>query len=252
MKIFTLVTLLFSLNSIAQVSNATRNVDYKAIEKEITNKKSPYFFEHLKERFIALDTTLTIDDFHHLYYGSTIQNDYNVNRRHTIDEKISGYYNSENISTEQWKEIAKYNEKVLKNDLFIDLNVFDALIAAYHYTGDSEKNIKLSNLFDKLLGAMLETGNGFSQATAMDVISTSHEYYMMNILEFPVSGQQLLRDDEGRSYDLLTIKHTNTASNADENIDEESTEEKIAENGKLKGLYFDVTRLFELYAKMFN
>lgn len=252
MKTFTLLIFLLSISAFSQTTT-TRKVDYDAIKVEILNDKSPYYFEKLKSRFIALDTTLTIDDFHYLYYGSSLKDNFNVNKRHTIDEKIKKYYNSEEITKEQWHEIVQYNEQIFKNDLFLDLNAFDILLSGYYYTDNMEKYNKLSNLFDKFLGAMIETGNGFSQATAMDVISTTHEYFIMNVLDFSVKGQSLHRDDEGRSYDFLAINYENDTENQSEDTEtEENSESNLNKDSKLKGMYFDVTRLFELYAKMFN
>src|SRR5690606_16307028 len=240
MKIITLSFLIFSLNVFSQQSPNTKKVDYKSIEKEIKNKDSEFYFQNLKKRFVELDTTLTTTHLHHLYYGSSLMNDFKVHNRHTLDEKILKYYQSENISDEQWNEIITYNENLIAKELFIDFEAFDILLTAYHITNNLDKYNKLGALYDKLLGTLLETGNGLTQETAMDVISTTHEYYIMQTLDLNVSGQSLLTDNEGRSYDFLAVKYT------------DDDKEKTENDDRLEGLYFDVTRLFELYAERFK
>jgi len=51
--------------------------DYKKIEKNIKDKKSTFYYEKLMRRFIASDSSMTLDEKQHLYYGYVFSDDYN-------------------------------------------------------------------------------------------------------------------------------------------------------------------------------
>jgi len=52
--------------------------DYKAIEKEINDKNSKFFYPKLMERLVKNDTLLTHDEYSHLYLGYFFQPKYNA------------------------------------------------------------------------------------------------------------------------------------------------------------------------------
>jgi hypothetical protein len=50
--------------------------DYDLIKKDIQDSSSAFYYPKIMSRLLVYDTTLTIEDYRHLYYGYIFQNDY--------------------------------------------------------------------------------------------------------------------------------------------------------------------------------
>ncbi|SFO27404.1 protein of unknown function [Paenimyroides ummariense] len=239
MRKLLLIILLAPISFFGQESENTKKVNYKNIDIEVNNSKSEYYYPKLKQRLIALDSTLTTNDLHYLYYGTSLQKDFSVMERATHDPKMLAYFNQESISQDQWKDIEKHYTDLFNSKPFLDIETFDILLGVFQNTNQKDKFDKLDNILQKFFNMWLETGNGLTKETAIDVISTTHEYYFMRVINLKVSGQALLHDEAGRSYDLLKVEK-------EENSDSKNEEKQIT------GVYFDVTRIFELYNETFT
>jgi len=61
-----------------------------------------------------------------------------------------------------------------------------------------------------ILRSIASSGDGKTPATAFVVVSTPEEYALARVLGVEVLRQALIRADDGRSYDLLTVRDTHT------------------------------------------
>jgi hypothetical protein len=77
MKTYTLLLCFFafSLSAFAQ-QEIIGKPNYKKIKKSIQKKSSEFYYPVLMERFKNGDSTMTIDEKRHLYYGFTFEDSY--------------------------------------------------------------------------------------------------------------------------------------------------------------------------------
>ena len=69
-----ILILLLALLPIATM--AQRVPDNEAILARTIDNSTPYYYPRLMERYIHGDTTLTLDEYHHLYYGFAFADNY--------------------------------------------------------------------------------------------------------------------------------------------------------------------------------
>ena len=52
------------------------NVDFDEIKVEIKDSTSKYYYPKLKKKICNQDSSLTVEEYHHLYYGNVFQKYY--------------------------------------------------------------------------------------------------------------------------------------------------------------------------------
>ncbi len=183
--------LLFSL-SVCGVFSQTpvaQEPDYESIRKEIAESTSAYFYPRLLERFASFDSTLTVTDYRHLYYGYIYQEGYDPFRKSKEEKKIEKYFRDAKEDASKYDKVIELVCKSLRDDPF-DLRTMRFLCFLYHQKGDSEMGKKASHRFISLIGAILSSGDGESCETAYHVISPRHEYSILNVFQFESKAQQ--------------------------------------------------------------
>jgi len=204
----------------------TEKPDYKKIGKEISKESSDYYYPKLMEKFKNADTTMTLEEKRHLYYGYTFQEQY-------APYEDPDYVDSLKVVLQKEQHgPADLNKIVVFSDSILSENPFDLSILSYQlYALEGLKDLIL---FDKkmaqatiIIDALLSSGDGRTQKTAFYVIETSHEYELLGILGLQFGGQQSLIEH----YDYL----------------------EVAENQfGIEGLYFDVSPCLNSLKDMFK
>lgn len=67
MKIKTLVTVVGALLSVYSFGQKISTIDFDLIKSNITDSASTYFYPVLMDRMVKADTTLTKEEYKHLY-----------------------------------------------------------------------------------------------------------------------------------------------------------------------------------------
>lgn len=192
--------------------------DYEQIKKEITDKSSDYYYPKLMERLTVADTTLTLEDYRHLYYGYVFDSKYSAYWRSPDQEKLQKYYSQQNLDPGDYDKVIKLLNHSISEFPF-DLRQLNFLTYVYHLKGDEEASKKTSYKFHGIVNAILSTGNGRKCETGFHVISVSHEYVILNLFEVQSESQSLIGHCDFLSF----------------------------EKGKYKidGLYFDIQKMME-------
>jgi hypothetical protein len=164
--------------------------DYDSIKKEISDSASIYYYPKLLSRLIKLDTTLTNEDFRHLYYGYIFQPEYQPYWRSPYENQLVRYYRNEKIEEKDYDEIIQLSFESI-NEFPFDLRQLNFLAYVYHMKGDDSTARKLSFRFDGTLEAILSSGDGKTCETGFHVISVAHEYIIVNYFGFHVKSQTL-------------------------------------------------------------
>ena len=220
-----LFSLILSISIFAQEDWVMVEMDYPAIEKAISKKKSPFFYKDLFKRYVALDTTLTQEDFWHLYYGYSFQDEYDSLKRMESDT-LRTLLRKQSL-TEEEKVMIVNEAKLALEDIPFDLELIYIVAVCYDALGDSMNYNLWSHRLNGLLDTVLSSGDGLTKETAIHAISVSHEYFLLDIIGFRYGGEQELYTP----CDYL----------------------KVAENEyEIEGIYFNVSRHFAYMNKLFN
>ena len=175
------------------------------IEKETQNKNSDFYFSKLMDRFEKGDSTMTLLEKHHLYYGYTFQEAYSpYNRLTDVIGKINEIHIKENLNEVDLKNLIDFSNTILK-DFPFDLGALENKVYAYEELDDQKNLTKTITQANIILDAVFSTGNGREPSSAFHVIDVRNEYSVLNILGFNFGGNQALIEESGHFYDKLTL-----------------------------------------------
>lgn len=192
--------------------------NYKFIQKNIENKDSEFYYPKLMDKLKANDTLITNDQYRHLYFGYTFQKEYHPYKISENEKKLIPYFQSKDLKKSDYAEIIKISNASLK-EFPLNLRVMNFLAYIYHLDGNEAMAKKVSHNFYGLFGAIFSSGDGRDCKTGFHVISVSHEYVVMNILQLETASQSLSGD-----CDYLSLEK---------------------DKYKLPGVYFNITKLKE-------
>ncbi|SFC92457.1 DUF4919 domain-containing protein [Flavobacterium phragmitis] len=197
--------------------------DYKAIEKEINDKNSKFFYPKLMERLTKNDTLLTHEEYRHLYLGYVFQPKYDAFWKSPDEEKLNALYNKEKLETSDYDEIIKLSNHSL-SDFPFDLRQLNYLSYIYHLKGDEAASKIASFKFHSIMNVILSSGDGKKCETGFHVLLVEHEYVLLNLFELESKGQSLVKNCDYLSF------------------------EKGAYN--VEGIYFNIEKMLENERKM--
>lgn len=210
-----LATLLFSFASWGQDSADTYILsffppDYQQIQKDCSGKQGARFYSKLAKRFEKMDTTLDIKDLHTFYYGQAYLDGYFPYGDPGGFDQIRDILNKEEEPTIQdSRTIVKLANAAIARcpaePRAYYYKFIGQSIACEHFGGDTNELEKTRAQFQVLFQTIMSTGNGLSPELAIHVVSTSHEYMVMNMYGFHPNMQALMSID-GHSYDMFTVE----------------------------------------------
>lgn len=162
--------------------------DYAAIQKNIEDKNSEYYYPELLKRLKQNDTLLTSSQYRHLYFGYTFQKTYQPYKIGKKAEEVSKYYRGEGISQKDLsKGIQLFLDVLDENPL--DLRAMNYLAYLYHLNKDDVTAEKIAGNFHGLLNAILTSGDGLKCETGFHVISVTDEYVLLNRFQMETQSQ---------------------------------------------------------------
>jgi tetratricopeptide (TPR) repeat protein len=192
-----------------------RSTEISRFDKNILDRKHPYYYKTLADKFSKDFRSLALDEYFMLYYGQTVSGQYVPyarNERYTADSLFS------------IMNRGQYAEAAVTGADYLDKNPSE--ISIYHHTGlaylNSGNYSKAEEYFHKYYGfitSILASGDGKSPESAYIVISTNEEYTLMEYLGLRVS-QQLLTEQKNQYFDVLTgITHSGEEKQVYFNVD---------------------------------
>ena len=202
--------------------------DYEQIKQNIEDKQSNFYYPKLWDRFQQGDSTMTLDEKRHLYYGYVFNENYapyGSSSKYDSD-KANAILNKENPTKKEWETLISMFNEALKVEPFHCRYIFYQAIAyqALNKQIEVQKNYKKINC---IYDAMVSTGDGLSKERAIHVIAVYNEYDHLFLNYLSSRGQSLV--DGG--YDVLYL-----FSNED----------------GLEELWFDISQPFKTLTKMFD
>lgn len=200
--------------------------NYDLIEKEIKDEKSKFYYPVLMERYMKNDTTLTMEEYKYLYYGYVYQPKYRPYWHCDNIEKLVNYYKKENFTEADKDEIIKLAKECIE-DFPFDIRQMNMISYIYYLKGDEENSYIWAMKTQSIIHTILYTGSGLNENEAWHVIITGHEYEIIKSLEFEAASQALVPP----YYDVISLKQNDT---------------------DIKAFYFNVQKILEANAKMFD
>jgi len=212
--------LVFCLNGILlSQDHDIRPLKYKKLRKEIKKKKSPFYYPALFQRYIDLDTSLTVEEFRYLYYGYTFQDAYQPYSIPVLRDSLVGYLSRRDLMQAEYLVAARIGSELLKESPF---RLRETFITAVSF--EMAGNVIMSSIYftyyEKQVDAIMSSGDGLSTNSAFAIIYVQDEYEMMEVLGFKFGGNQYLLNGD---FDMLEVEQNPYGVDA---------------------LYFDVSRLF--------
>jgi len=221
-KLFLFLMLIITLTGFSQKNESTKP-DYSAIEKQIKDKNSEFYYPELLKKFNASDSTITLEQRRHLYYGYTFQKEYDPYSESNQADSLRIMMKKGRHTEEDFQKISSLCDASLKENPF-DLRAFNYKLYACQELRDEPEFIKNLTKMKIIIDALVSSGDGLTKETAFYVITTSHEYDLLNIIGLNFSGKQSLV----KNHDYL----------------------EVTENAHgIKGMYFDVSPCLKYLSK---
>jgi len=217
MKImYSLLIVFIFFNNYAQTHEFEKPY-YVLIEKNVKDKSSPYHYTKLYDRFVKADSTMTLDEKRHLYYGYSFQQEYAPYDRSDAQKELNQILMKDELTNADYEKILVHSAIILKQYPF-SVRMKEYRIFSYKELGNYKEAEHETIQATIILDAILSTGDGTTKENSFYVINTLNEYELISILGFEFGGEQRLIDQQ---YDYLTLNENSY---------------------NLKGLYFEVSR----------
>ncbi len=153
--------------------------DMEKIEEVTQESNSPYYYPDLMKKFQSNDTSMTLQEFRHLYLGYAFQEDYNPYRTATVPSQVEQLYSQSDHSREECDELIKHARKILSNIPF-NLRQINILIYALRQKEEFDEANLWEYRLNGIMHAILSTGDGKAPETAWYVIFPADEYNVVN------------------------------------------------------------------------
>ena len=199
--------------------------DMEKIEHAVRDSRSPYYYPDLMKKYFGNDTTMTLQEFRHLYLGYASQEDYSPYRTVEIPQHIEQMY-LQTIHTEsECDSLIKYARMAL-DDIPFDLRQINFLVYGLRQKGETREADLWEYRLKGIIQAILSTGDGKAPETAWYVIYPADEYNIVNRQGFTATEFTFVEP----YFDYISIEKNPL---------------------KLEGFYFNVKKLLKEYNRKF-
>ncbi|GGF34652.1 DUF4919 domain-containing protein [Echinicola rosea] len=189
--------------------------DYEKIAEAIKDEASLMHYPPLLERYQRADSTLSLIEMRHLYYGFVFHPAYTTDEPVKVKDSLDAVLRKEVHHDEDLKQIVRLGSRILEKNPF-DLKVMNYQLYAVEQLKDTVGVKKITFKMDMIFETLLSSGDGATKETAFFVIDPAHELILMETLGLR-SGDK--RQAIGK-YDFLEL---------------------AANDIGLEGLYFDLS-----------
>ena len=225
MKHILFILFIFCLTSLPCTAQSDA-VDFDAIERAVGDRQSPFFYPTLMQRYLNNDTTLSDDEYLHLYIGYAFQEEYNPYRTSVYANVKNELYTKLEHTPAECDSIVWYARHTL-DDFPFDLRQMNLLIYALKEKGETQEAAIWEHRLRRIVDTIFSTGDGESPETAWIVIHPTHEYNIINRIGLT-----------GTHYSFVEPYYDHVA---------------VGENPlNFEGFYFNVRKILEEYIRKFN
>lgn len=219
-----IITTALSISAIAQQKDVVKP-DYVSIENLTKDPNSVFYYPGLFSRYKADDTTLSFREYRMLYYGFFFRDEFSFSGNAVLEDSLNVFFAKDDMTRQDWLQVIRLSKRCLEKKPF-ELKKLNLVYFASKNIGDTKQQRIYQDKIKKIAYAILSSGDGQTEESALHVLQISDEYSLINMLGYEFNGQRELKGDR---CDYLTLK---------DNPD------------NVNGLYFDLKQLFVEYEKM--
>lgn len=160
--------------------------DHKKLKKEISGKNS-VVYDRLMQRFADNDTTLTLADYHKLYYGSAHKAGYNPMADTPLRDSLYIAFSKNQSGEADFGKIRSLAMRILKQIPF-DIRTLDPASYACRMLNDNATAAKMEFKMGRLIETIYNSGDGLTEETPFTVVLVANETDVIRALGFSLSG----------------------------------------------------------------
>ena len=204
--------------------------DYDYLARVINDSKADFYYPRLLERYIKCDTTISLEELHCLYFGTTLLDNYQPYAEPDQLKEVRDLFDKDDPSEKDFKKARKLLLAAVKeNPLF--MRTYNYLyIVDNNLFGENSKEVQEDVYhYVTMMSVISYSGDGSSFQDAFHTICVSDAYCFMGYNGIQVQSQSLQFDGNQR-YDVYELEEN--------------------EFGVSK-LYFNVTPMFNYLSKIF-
>lgn len=160
-----------------------KKIELKEIEAQVMTPNAKYYYPQLYERYEKGDTSLTYEDYRHLYYGYIYQAEYQPHKESPYVDSLSNLLNknSAEFNIMNASKSIEYLDKILEDRPF-SLKFLNMMVYLYNQQiRDGDKALLYAYKFNMLLSTIFSSGDGKSKDRPWLVLYRSDA---MSILQF--------------------------------------------------------------------
>lgn len=173
-------------------------ISFIDIEEAISNPEGPFFYPNLLDRYNSFDSTLTVIDYAHIYYGFSFQKEY-------LNNQPSENRLNQLMEKGQFEEaVAEANKILDRNPVSLEANNLMAYALFQLKKPESEWQIYRTR-YQNFVKVITQSGDGLSPASAFKVIYVSDEYNIM-LYHFEIPEVVFRHQLVNAGYDYFKIK----------------------------------------------
>ena len=170
LRILFLMLLILPATGMAQ----QRVPDNEEILAEIIDGESPHYYPHLMERYMAGDTTLTLDDYYYLYYGFVYDDNYRPLEPDPGEHDVLAILaTTEYPDSLQLVQIVEAGNRIMVRDPFSPSNL-NFLTFAYGKLGDRANERLNYDRMHKVRATSAASGSGTKESSPWHVLTFQH------------------------------------------------------------------------------
>lgn len=153
---------------------AQRVPDNEDVLAKTIDNSSPYYYPRLMERYIHGDTTLTLDDYHYLYYGFAYVDNYRPMESDPARiDVLEVFIATEMPDSLQLLRVVEAGERLMHSDPFSPQNL-NFLTFAYGKLGNRHMEQVCYDRFTKVMQTIGSSGTGIRENSPWHVLTFQH------------------------------------------------------------------------------
>ena len=162
------------------------------------------------ERYLAGDSTLTLEEARHLYFGFTFQPDYAPTVISPYNRRLMDVLSRQRLGGRDFVSILRYSNALLEADPF-NLRALNAKMLVYAQRDNVEAYIRAIWQKRTIVSAIVSTGDGMTEETPFFVIKAAHQYDILPVLGFQFGGEDRLLQSGQTNFLSVAENHFGVA-----------------------------------------
>ena len=175
-RIKNIVLLLPMLMIALSAAGQLRVPDEEDVLARTIDQNSKWYYPELMMRYVGGDTTLTVEDYHYLYYGYAYDANYrpldNIPDNSEVLELLRGV-GEQGATRSQAQLLLEAAKDVMLVDPFSPSNI-NVMTFAYGILGDTLNERISADRFNKIMATIEASGTGLNENSPMHVLRHEH------------------------------------------------------------------------------